>query len=422
MKKFISLILCVVVYLQASGQDEEIRRGEKGSYLTREVFNVLKENENIKEGPYTMWYEGVKVISGNYSDNKKNGLWKYSNIDGIVYFQGNYLDDKKNGTWKYYRNQKPLAVVYYKDDMTDSICQSFFENGNIQARIGYTSGQKNGIYELYYDNGQLAEACQYAYNQVADTLKRFYRDGSVQFIFQYKYGNIYNVLAMNDSLGKKQDFGTFAEGTGILKRYYSDGKICSEVQYTHNGLNGTATLYQRNGKPASVYNYVNSKRSGKQTEYDKNGLAEYEGECVNGFKTGKWTTYRNGNILYEKEFAEADSFNVTIPVYETPLAVQELMPHAQGGEANMMQFIVHNIEYPKESLDKGISGAVFVTFVVDVQGKIKNTRILRGVPGAADLDKEALRVVSSMPPWTPGFQSGFPVNVQFNLPIKYRLK
>lgn len=420
MKKLISFLLFAGIYVQACSQDEEIRNGDKGSYHTREVVNVLKENENIKEGPYTMWYEGVKIISGNYSDNKKNGSWKYSNIDGVVFFQGNYTDDKKNGSWTYYRNQKPLAYTYYRNDEPDSTWQSFFENGKTQSKVSYIMGRRNGLYQLYHDNGNLAEESTYTDDGISDTLKRFYRDGSIQFIIYYKGNAIYNVLAMNDSLGNKQDFGTFANGTGLLKRYYSNGSIFSEVEYTNSQLNGTARLYNKNGKPGSVLNFVNGKASGRQTEYDTEGIADAEGEAANGFKTGKWTSYYKGGRSFEKEYAETDSIKVFVPVYYPPLPIQEMMPYAQGGEAGMMQFIIYNVEYPQKAKNKGISGAVYVTFVIDKKGKVKDARILRGV--SQELDEEAMRVINSMPPWTPGFQGGFPVNVQFNLPIKYRLR
>ena len=103
-----------------------------------------------------------------------------------------------------------------------------------------------------------------------------------------------------------------------------------------------------------------------------------------------------------------------------PLPFTERMPEFHGGDAAMMQFIKSKISYSKATLEKGISGTVYVTFIVTSEGGINDIGILRGV--TYDLNYEAIRVVNLMPPWTPGFQNGFPVNVQYILPIKFTIR
>jgi protein TonB len=68
----------------------------------------------------------------------------------------------------------------------------------------------------------------------------------------------------------------------------------------------------------------------------------------------------------------------------------------------------------------GISGVVYVTFVVDKDGKIKDVKVLRGIGGGCD--EEAVRVVKNMPAWKPGKQRGKSVTVQYNLPIRFTLR
>lgn len=70
--------------------------------------------------------------------------------------------------------------------------------------------------------------------------------------------------------------------------------------------------------------------------------------------------------------------------------------------------------------ENGIEGIVYVTFVVDKDGKVKDAKILRGK--GAGLDEEALRVVRSMPDWKPGKQNGRAVAVQYNLPVNFKLQ
>ena len=110
------------------------------------------------------------------------------------------------------------------------------------------------------------------------------------------------------------------------------------------------------------------------------------------------------------------------PVIEAPLAIVEQMPLFPGGEAAMMKYLRDNIQYPVIEKEAGISGKCYVTFVVEKNGSITDVKILRGVSGGPGCDKEALRVVKSMPAWKPGKQNGREVRVQFNLPVSFILR
>ncbi|MBA3705472.1 MAG: energy transducer TonB [Bacteroidetes bacterium] len=109
-------------------------------------------------------------------------------------------------------------------------------------------------------------------------------------------------------------------------------------------------------------------------------------------------------------------------VNEAPLTIVEQMPDFPGGINEMMKFIQKNVQYPQVEKEAGISGTCYVTFVVEKNGSITDVKVLRGVSGGPGCDKEAQRVVKSMPSWKPGKQNGREVRVQFNLPIKFTLK
>ncbi len=102
-----------------------------------------------------------------------------------------------------------------------------------------------------------------------------------------------------------------------------------------------------------------------------------------------------------------------------PYVVVEQMPEFPGGDRTMRKFLEDNIRYPMMARESGISGTVYVTFVVSVNGHISDVKLLRGIGGGCD--EEAIRVVKTMPAWIPGRQTGKPVPVQFNLPIKFSL-
>lgn len=99
--------------------------------------------------------------------------------------------------------------------------------------------------------------------------------------------------------------------------------------------------------------------------------------------------------------------------------VVEQQPEFQGGYEAMMNFLRKNIRYPASARRMGVDGTVYVSFVVSKDGSISEVKVIRGL--SADLDQEAVRVVSMMPPWRPGKQNGKPVFVRFVLPIKFKL-
>jgi protein TonB len=103
-----------------------------------------------------------------------------------------------------------------------------------------------------------------------------------------------------------------------------------------------------------------------------------------------------------------------------PFLVVEQMPDFPGGEAELYKYLQANIKFPSMARDAGITGTVYVRFIVDKYGKISNVTLLRGIGGGCD--QEALRVVKAMPDWKPGKQNGMPVPVYFTLPIKFTLQ
>lgn len=102
-----------------------------------------------------------------------------------------------------------------------------------------------------------------------------------------------------------------------------------------------------------------------------------------------------------------------------PFTIVEQMPEFPGGQEALTKYIGKELKYPEEAVENGVEGVVFLTFVVETDGKISGVTVLRGLGGA--LDKEAVRVVSGMPNWIPGKQRGKAVRVKYNLPIRYKL-
>ena len=103
-------------------------------------------------------------------------------------------------------------------------------------------------------------------------------------------------------------------------------------------------------------------------------------------------------------------------LYE-PIGWIEDMPKFLKG--NMTEWIAKNTKYPKAALERKAEGKVFVQFVIEKDGRVTNVRVLR--PVDPDLDREAVRGVSSMPRWIPGRQRGKVVRVSYTVPINFQL-
>lgn len=92
-------------------------------------------------------------------------------------------------------------------------------------------------------------------------------------------------------------------------------------------------------------------------------------------------------------------------------------PLFPGGDESLRMYLKENTHYPTEALENGIQGRVFVSFVVNEDGNITDVKVAR--PANPSLEKEAIRVVSSMPKWTPGKQRGKAVDVSYTVPINF---
>lgn len=100
--------------------------------------------------------------------------------------------------------------------------------------------------------------------------------------------------------------------------------------------------------------------------------------------------------------------------------VVEQQPEFPGGMESLMKYLQNNIKYPQIAKENGVSGKVYVNFVVDDKGNITKIKVIRGVDPS--LDGEAVRVVEGMPRWKPGKQRGKAVYVSYNLPISFVLQ
>ncbi len=134
----------------------------------------------------------------------------------------------------------------------------------------------------------------------------------------------------------------------------------------------------------------------------------------------KWKPGKQKGVPVKVSYNLPIKFTLQDSAKDTIYDVVDVMPEYSGGKKEMFSYLSNNIKYPEAAIRKGVTGRVFVSFVVEKDGRINNAKIIRGI--GSGCDEEALRVVNAMPNWTPGKnKNGEPVRVKFNLPIKFAL-
>ena len=107
-------------------------------------------------------------------------------------------------------------------------------------------------------------------------------------------------------------------------------------------------------------------------------------------------------------------------IKKDPFVFVENPPEYPGGDKARLSFLSENIHYPKDAIDAGIQGNIYVQFIIEKDGSVSNVKILRGI--TPSMDKEVIRVIKLMPKWKPGTQKGRAVRAQFNMPVRFILE
>jgi TonB family protein len=126
----------------------------------------------------------------------------------------------------------------------------------------------------------------------------------------------------------------------------------------------------------------------------------------------------SGQLMKQK--AENEYNNLSSSGKDNLLLKPDEDPQFPGGLNALMKFLQKTVQYPIKAQENKMTGTVFVQFIVQKTGEVKDAKIVRGI--CKSLDEEALRVVHLMPLWTPGKKDGKPINTSFCIPIKFQLQ
>ena len=180
----------------------------------------------------------------------------------------------------------------------------------------------------------------------------------------------------------------------------------------------------------SLYTQVIRKNSSNNNAYYNRALTRFNldnelGYCKDMFEAAQLKD-QEAQLKYDEfclkydSIIKADHNSAKEKFKRKDTVVNEVIPEFPGGTDEMFKYIAKVTKYPNEAKDKGVSGTVFVKFVINRDGKIEGARILRGV--SESCDREALRVINSMPNWKPASLGDKKVAVLFTIPIRFTLR
>lgn len=228
------------------------------------------------------------------------------------------------------------------------------------------------------------------------------------------------------SMGMPRAFGGDAEFPNMLKGYHDELYVSmmkqkAKIEVNEEGTKAAAvTVAEMSEKSMPRYKYFYATRPFVYYIMEKNtGTIYFMGTyCFDD--TGEPVTIKEPLEESEIEFGRYD------PVVEKPKRNEneifksvEQMPQFPGGDAALMKYIDSHIQYPPEAAKNNIQGRVILQFVVDKTGEIGEVKVVRSVD--KDLDKEAVRIVKTLPKFIPGRHKGRAVSVWYTLPVWFKL-
>ncbi|MFT5823791.1 MAG: TonB family protein [Crocinitomix sp.] len=451
-------------------QNEKLINGRVEQYNHAGELSFTEEIKN-KWPTKAIWLDGIKYNVTNAA-GRKQGMW-ISNQSGWSDWRNSFSTEiLVNG---YYENgvQRDTIFYYYPGGKLKEISLKTRDSKSPSAISYYQSGN---ISDKTYFYSQANKNKTYKQENYADTQKQTLTSAHINgFYFVYNKGKIVSRKSPTRSVDnanflsqKNRDQYTLASGS-FRKGYLYNGKITyhneenellKTVRVVEGKVNGDRILIfedaafemdltrgksivdkDRNGyiTRSEVANLKQLEIRGKWIESvaDFNYFKRLEELYVNGRKVKAEVLAEPVELLRQiKQMAQLRKvrapgprpyswpisspdledlydFGPEFPVYEVP----DKDPEFPGGQEAMMQFIKDNIRYPDLDSNYRLVETVYVGLVVNKDGTLEQLKILKG---SIDLiDKEALRLLKSMPNWIPGEQAGNIVRTRFVIPIRF---
>ena len=284
---------------------------------------------------------------------------------------------------------------------TDSIDTVSKSKELLAKGIGYYTGRNGYTRDFQKAYDYLIEAAGYDNTDAECVLAHMYENGNGVEKDYTKAFEWYMKAAQKNSVRAQSSIAFFYdEGMGVEQSFVEAAKWYQKAAENNDG--------------ASQYNLADMYANGigVETDYDK-ALELFRKALANGVSEASKEITKVNNMKTSGRQLHVDEFGDTIYTLVT------VQPEFPGGQQAVLQFLRENVKYPAIARENRIQGRVVVQFTINTDGSVTDLSIARSVNDV--LDKEALRVISLMPNWTPGYLNGKPVRVRYSIPINFRL-
>ncbi len=365
-----------------------------------------------------------------YKNGKLNGTTiKYSR-EGSKSSEEYYLNDQLDGKQTmWYPDGSVNMERFYKKGKRDSVGRIYDRNGFVTEEMHYSNGEFNGKNTTYRSNSEIPQENNWYTNGFFDSTYTYFESGKIESK-EYpvrgfnKDSAQFNVTPITryigfDSLGRKTRERILLNGELSIgeKFFFPNGKMEATVDYKNEGLAGQFKEYNSNGKIILEGEVSRRMILTDPKAWDKNGKPMREG-------TPAFDKYVTDNLPQGISYGANGVAEELPPPPPPDTSIDEMpiMPEFPGGQEALMQYLHDNTKYPEMEREANIQGKVLLEFTVEKDGSISRINVRKEVPGAPDFTKEAIRVVQSMPKWTPGSYHGVPMAVQYTLPFNFVTK
>jgi TonB family protein len=404
----------------------DVLQGYFMTYDTLQDEKIWGTNIDGKKSGWYVYKSNIITDSCEYQNGVRNGQRNHTAIDGSRYISW-FRNDQLDSVALQYSNGKLESEYWYSMGKPCKTSKVFWPAGSdtVLIETWYASPGKIESYIKRFPNGQLQKKEWYS-DQHLDSITEYFMNGNVKCRYIYR----------------QREFG-FRQIVHQYQGYDSTGHKIYVHYNNRNGLDSVHRYYSTSGSVLRELEYINGSIVGEKYFYP-------DGKSMLHFSTGKITAFseagnelRPGSAAYSAIFSKLDSLESSAPDYlpfppvvaghtvdpellaidlETPVLYADEVPEFPGGSDSLRLYLNEHIRYPEIDMEMGNEGTVYVQFVVEKNGMITNVKVARGASGAKGLDAEAVRVVSGMPKWSPGYLRGVPVRYQMTLPVRFQLK
>ena len=267
------------------------------------------------------------------------------------------------------------------------------------------SGQSSEVMTAYFDSDWL---------ELKDSVNaRFYRTvaetGTAFIVRDYYISGKLQMMAECSQASPKMIF----DGKRVL--YYENGVVQEEGLFKENARREIHKFFYESGKPKAAILY-------QEKDQRYHYYLSEEGQDLipggNGFI--QVANKRQRQFTEIEDFVAIASFSIDDETNDTVYTTLNKLPEYDGGYEQLGRDISARLTYPKSARRLGIEGTVYVQFIVDKNGGVTASNVIKGI--SAECDAEAIAAVNALSKWEPGMHHGRSVRTRFVLPVKFKLK